>query len=102
MKKACNLWATGKGIWFLLLQLIILRRLVAESSDFCENLSTICKEIKMDGKNSDTDYYKWQLSVVQCYLREEKSKLDEQVGWDRTGKEKHKQYTNLVFSHRSE
>ena len=102
MKKACNLWATGKGIWFLLLQLIILRRLVAESSDFCENLSTICKEIKMDGKNSNTAYYKWQLSVVQCYLREEKSKLDEQVGWDRSGKEKYKQYTYLVFSHRSE
>ena len=102
MKKACNFWATGKWISFLLLQLIILRRLVAESFDFCENLSTTWKEIKLDGTNLNIDYYKWKLSVEQCYLMRGKIKLDERFGWDRSGEGKNKQCLNLVVSLRSE
>ena len=51
MIKACNFGATGKWIWVPLLQLIILRRFVAESSDSCKNLSTGWKDTKVEEKN---------------------------------------------------
>ena len=101
MKKACKFWVTGKWIGFLLLQLIILRRLVAESSDSCKNLSTGWKAIKVEEKNKKIDYYKWKLWIEQCNLMAEKNKLYEKVGRDCSRKGKIK-CTSLVFSVGSE
>ena len=73
MKKACNFWATGKWIWFSLLQLIILRRFVAESSNSCKNLSTGWKDTKVEEKNKKNDYYNWQLRFEHCNANSEKT-----------------------------
>ena len=85
-------------ILIIMIQIIIWRRLVADSSDFCKNLSTTWKERNLAGKKSKRDYYKRNLLIEQCKSMSERTKIIKQKNCGRNGKGQGEQCTYLVYS----